>query len=65
MIGNLTAIILIVLAFIIILSAVKSVPQGFGWTVERFGQYRRTLHPGLNFILPIADRIGHKQNLME
>jgi len=65
MIGNLTAIVLIVLAFIIILSAIKSVPQGYGWTVERFGQYRKTLQPGLNFILPIADRIGHKQNLME
>ncbi len=65
MIGNFTAIILIVLAFIVILSAIKSVPQGYGWTVERFGQYRRTLEPGLNFIIPIADRIGHKQNLME
>ena len=65
MIGNLTAIFLIALAFVLILSAIKSVPQGYGWTVERFGQYRRTLEPGLNFLIPIADRIGHKQNLME
>ena len=56
---------LIVAVIIFILSAVKSVPQGWGWTLERFGQYRRTLNPGLNFIVPFVDRIGHKQNLME
>ncbi|MEM7078198.1 MAG: SPFH domain-containing protein [Pseudomonadota bacterium] len=58
---------ILLLAFtaVLILSAVKSVPQGFGWTVERFGEYRRTLKPGLNFIVPFVDRIGHKQNLME
>jgi regulator of protease activity HflC (stomatin/prohibitin superfamily) len=65
MIGDLAAIILVVLAFAIILTSVKPVPQGFGWTVERFGQYRRTLQPGLNFIIPIAEKIGQKQNLME
>ena len=51
--------------FTFMLMAIKAVPQGYGWTVERFGQYRRTLEPGLNFIIPIFDRIGHKQNLME
>lgn len=56
---------LILAVIIFILVAVKSVPQGFGWTLERFGQYRRTLTPGLNFIIPFVDRIGHKQNLME
>ena len=60
-----TVLSLIVTAVIFVLSAVKSIPQGFGWTVERFGQYRRTLEPGLNFIIPFVDRIGHKQNLME
>ena len=63
--GALTSIVVIVAAIIFVLSAVKSVPQGYGWTVERFGQYRRTLAPGLNFLIPIMDRIGHKQNLME
>jgi regulator of protease activity HflC (stomatin/prohibitin superfamily) len=56
---------LILAVIIFILSAVKSVPQGYGWTLERFGQYRRTLNPGLNFMIPFVDRIGHKQNLME
>ena len=61
----LTVLSLVIAAAIFVLSAVKSVPQGYGWTVERFGQYRRTLEPGLNFIIPFVDRIGHKQNLME
>jgi len=41
------------------------VPQGFEYTVERFGRYTKTLRPGLSFIIPIFDRIGHKQNMME
>lgn len=60
-----TVLALVVMAIIFVLSAVKSVPQGYGWTLERFGQYRRTLEPGLNFLIPFVDRIGHKQNLME
>ena len=56
---------LVVMAAIFVFKAVKSVPQGYGWTVERFGQYRRTLKPGLNFLIPFVDRIGHRQNLME
>jgi regulator of protease activity HflC (stomatin/prohibitin superfamily) len=45
--------------------AVKSVPQGSEWTVERFGRYVRTLEPGLAIIVPIVDRIGAKMNMME
>jgi regulator of protease activity HflC (stomatin/prohibitin superfamily) len=35
------------------------------YTVERFGKYTRTLTPGLDFIWPIFDRIGHKMIMME
>ena len=56
---------LILFGVVMIFSSVKSVPQGFGWTVERWGKYHRTLSPGLHFIVPIMDGIGHKQNLME
>jgi regulator of protease activity HflC (stomatin/prohibitin superfamily) len=44
---------------------VKTVPQGYNWTVERFGRYTNTLKPGLNIIVPYFDRIGHKMNMME
>lgn len=43
----------------------KMVPQGYHWTVERFGRYTVTLRPGLNLILPFVDRIGRKVNMME
>ncbi|OPZ01113.1 MAG: Modulator of FtsH protease HflK [Alphaproteobacteria bacterium ADurb.BinA305] len=41
------------------------VPQGMEYTVERFGAYKRTLDPGLNFIIPVVDRIGRRMNMME
>ncbi len=59
------ALVLIVLAIIIVISAVKTVPQGFNYTIERFGRYTRTLNPGLHFIVPLMDRIGRKLNMME
>ncbi len=65
MFESLTFMALVVLAFAIIITGIKSVPQGYGWTVERWGKYLRTLNPGLHFIVPIMDRVGHKQNLME
>ncbi|UPQ88630.1 SPFH domain-containing protein [Vibrio sinaloensis] len=49
----------------VIVAAVKTVPQGNNWTVERFGRYTHTLKPGLNIIIPFIDRIGHKINMME
>ncbi len=45
--------------------AIKQVPQGQEWTVERFGRYITTLRPGLAFIIPIIDKIGHKLIMME
>ena len=56
---------LAIFAVILIFLGVKSVPQGMEYTVERFGRYTETLRPGLNLIIPIVDRIGHKMNMME
>nr|CRH06273.1 Putative protein qmcA. Containing SPFH domain/Band 7 family [Candidatus Magnetococcus massalia] len=44
---------------------VKTVPQGFQYTVERFGRFTRTLRPGLNFIIPMIDSVNHKVNMRE
>ncbi|GAA6152951.1 SPFH domain-containing protein [Pseudoteredinibacter isoporae] len=62
---NITVVVVAVLAIIIILRAVKSVPQGEEWTVERFGKYTRLLRPGLQIIVPFIDSIGHRQIVME
>ncbi len=40
-------------------------PQGYDWTIERFGKYTQTLSPGLNLIVPYFDRVGRKINMME
>jgi regulator of protease activity HflC (stomatin/prohibitin superfamily) len=58
-------IVLVALAVATLFAGIKSVPQGWEWTVERFGRYQRTLEPGLNFIIPFVDRIGKKMNMME
>ncbi|ANJ67201.1 paraslipin [Halothiobacillus diazotrophicus] len=59
------AIVILVLAVVLIFAGVKQVPQGRMYTVERFGRYTRTLEPGLNLIVPIIDRVGHRINVME
>jgi regulator of protease activity HflC (stomatin/prohibitin superfamily) len=59
----LIALVIIILA--IIARGVRTVPQGFQWTVERFGRYRETLLPGLRVINPFTDRIGRKVNVQE
>lgn len=56
---------LIVLAFIFLAMAVKSVSQGYEYTVERFGRYTHTLRPGLSIIVPFVDSVGRKINMME
>ncbi|ACQ94141.1 band 7 protein [Tolumonas auensis DSM 9187] len=58
-------VIFIVLVLVSLGSVIKVVPQGYNWTVERFGRYTTTLSPGLNLIVPFVDRIGRKINMME
>ena len=56
---------LVIFAVLIVLLSVKTVPQGYEWTVERFGRYTTTLSPGLHFIMPFFDQIGRKLSVME
>ncbi|KAA0700978.1 SPFH/Band 7/PHB domain protein [Neorhizobium sp. P12A] len=55
----------VVLVILVLFAGVKTVPQGFRYTVERFGRYTRTLEPGLNLILPFIERTGARMNVME
>ena len=55
----------VVLAVIILFMGVTVVPQGYQYTVERFGRYTKILMPGLGFLTPFIDRIGAKINVME
>ena len=56
---------LVILVILVLLAGVKTVPQGYNYTVERFGRFTRSLSPGLSIIVPFIDRIGHKMNMME
>lgn len=59
------ALAILVLIVLLIFMGVKMVPQGYAYTIERFGRYVRTLQPGLGLIIPIIYRVGHKVNMME
>ncbi len=62
---SITLIAIGILAILVLFAGAKVVPQGFNYTVERFGRYTRTLRPGLNLIIPFVDGIGSKLNMME
>ena len=57
--------VVVVLGIIGVAKAVRMVPQGYEWTVERFGKYTATLDPGLHFLFPVMQSIGRKINMME
>lgn len=54
-----------ILLVLVLFAGAKTVPQGYNFTIERFGRYTRTLKPGLNLIVPFIDVIGKKINVME
>ena len=62
LVAALIAVILIVLA---VGKTVRIVPQARARNVERFGRYRKTLEPGMNFILPFVDRVKPLIDLRE
>ncbi|HEY2889595.1 MAG TPA: SPFH domain-containing protein [Dongiaceae bacterium] len=64
-VGSIFIIAGVVVVFLAVAMAVRSVPQGMEYTVERFGRYTHTLRPGLNILVPFVDRIGAKMNMME
>lgn len=59
------AIAILVFIAALIFMGVKMVPQGYNFTVERFGRYVTTMQPGLGLIIPMIYRVGRKVNMME
>ncbi|WP_338446543.1 SPFH domain-containing protein [Pelagerythrobacter marensis] len=58
-------IMLLVLAVLFLLMAVRVVKQGYVYTIERLGKYTLAAEPGLHLIIPFIDRVGQKVNMME
>ncbi len=63
--GSIFVLVLLAFAVFTVFKAVTIVNQGFEYTIERFGRYRRTLNPGLAFIIPYFDRVSNKVNMKE
>ncbi len=58
-------IIIVAVAAIILYKLVRIVPQGYEWTVERWGKYTHTLTPGFHLLIPVMQNVGRKMNMME
>ncbi|MDH5822947.1 SPFH/Band 7/PHB domain protein [Luteimonas sp. RD2P54] len=59
------AAVLLIAGIIVLFKTVRMVPQGYEWTVERFGRYIHTMEPGLHFLIPVVYGVGRKINMME
>ncbi len=53
------------LVFLALSKLVRIVPQGYEWTVQRWGKYTHTLTPGFHLLVPVIQSVGHKMNMME
>ena len=67
MLDNIGYLPIIILVAILIVAAKSliTVPQGYEYTLEKFGRYKRTMEPGLHFIMPFFEAVGRKINMME
>lgn len=63
--GSIFALGFLFMAIVFVIMMVKMVPQGYEFTIERFGEYTNTLRPGLHFIIPIMHAVGARMNMME
>ncbi len=60
-----TILLLVLVVLFFISRGTRVVPQGYEYTVERFGRYTHTLTPGFHLIIPLVDKVGAKVNMME
>ncbi len=63
--AGIAGLLLILFVVMTLWSTVKVVPQGYNITIEKFGEYTRTLTPGLAILFPFVERVGHRMNMKE
>jgi regulator of protease activity HflC (stomatin/prohibitin superfamily) len=63
--GTIVPLLLAVLLIVLIMKGIRIVPQSEQHVVERFGRLRSVLSPGINFVIPFLDRVGHKVSILE
>src|SRR5512141_1880860 len=63
--SSLFTVVLFVVAIIVIMKAIRVVPQQHALVIERLGRFYAVLQPGLNFVIPFVDRVAYKHDLRE
>jgi regulator of protease activity HflC (stomatin/prohibitin superfamily) len=59
------AVVIVIAVLLTVVRSVRIIPQARARNVERFGRYRKTLEPGMNFIIPFVDRVKTQIDLRE
>ncbi len=63
--SSLVTIAIFVVAIIMVVKAIRVVPQQHAYVVERLGRFFAVLQPGLNFVVPFVDRVAYTHDLRE
>jgi regulator of protease activity HflC (stomatin/prohibitin superfamily) len=63
--GAIIALVVVIIAAVTVMRSVRIVPQARARNIERLGRYRKTLEPGMNFIIPFVDRVKPLIDLRE
>jgi regulator of protease activity HflC (stomatin/prohibitin superfamily) len=59
------ALTLVVLIILLVLMSIKIVPQTENWLIERLGRFHRTLDAGIHIVIPIYDKVAHRESIVE
>jgi hypothetical protein len=62
---NVLPIVIVVALLVFVSKAWLTVPQGFHYTLERFGKFKKTMEPGFHLITPFFEGVGRRMNMME
>lgn len=57
--------VIVFIGAVIAWKGIKIVPQQQAWIIEKLGKYDRKLEPGLNFLVPMVERVAYKHSLKE
>ena len=63
--SSLVTLILFIVILIAVVKTIRVVPQQRAWIVERLGRFHAVLQPGLNFVVPLVDRVAYRHDLRE
>jgi regulator of protease activity HflC (stomatin/prohibitin superfamily) len=63
--SSLVALLFVALGILLVAQGIRVVPQSMVYVVERFGKYTKTLSAGLNYIVPLLDRVQHRISILE